>query len=141
MNPQSTHPLRYFLGERRPAAASSSRRPRRTDARGEAGIRGTPRQGRGSEAVRRGGGTLGVHARSTALQGGAGLRGSTPRRHSEAAAMGEVTVPSMEEEAITALPEQDTGTGNVGLIWEAAISDAAGSFDYNFLDLNSHRPD
>ena len=49
--------------------------------------------------------------------------------------MGEVTVPSMEEEAITALPEQDTGTGNVGLIWEAAISDAAGSFDYNFLDL------
>jgi len=72
---------------------------------------------------------------------GAGLRGSTPRRHSEAAAMGEVTVPSMEEEAITALPEQDTGTGNVGLIWEAAISDAAGSFDYNFLDLNSHRPD
>ena len=66
MNPQSTHLLRYFLGERRPAAASSSRRPRRTDARGEAGIRGTPRQGRGSEAVRRGGGTLGVHARSTA---------------------------------------------------------------------------
>jgi len=81
MNPQSTHPLRYFLGERRPAAASSSRRPRRTDARGEAGIRGTPRQGRGSEAVRRGGGTLGVHARSTALQGG----GWASRQHSEAA--------------------------------------------------------